>query len=232
MVGLWIKAFTGESTIDNTGMQRISSRAILARHLSELVRLDDDLVPVLERAGDVPLRTGRPGFAGLVSIVVGQLLSVASARAIMARVENLVGEMSGERFLATERDRLRAAGLSFSKIDCLCGVAEAERAGDLDFSALADMPEQAAVETLTRLKGIGRWSAQIYLLSCIGHPDVFPAGDLALQKMVGRVKNMSQRPDEKTVRQVSRQWAPYRASAARLLWRYFAVLRQREGINL
>ena len=232
MAGLWIKVPAGENIIDDKGMQRITSRAILARHLCELVRLDDDLVPVLERAGDVPLRTAKPGFAGLASIVVGQLLSVASARAIMGRVENLVGEMSGERFLATERDRLRAAGLSFSKIDCLRGVAEAEIAGELDFSALGDMPEQAAVETLMRLKGIGRWSAQIYLLSCIGHPDVFPAGDLALQKMVGRVKNMSEKPDEKVTRRLACQWAPYRASAARLLWRYFAVLRQREGINL
>ena len=210
----------------------LTSREVLDRHLDGLVRLDPRLKPVLKEVGEVPLRKGKPGFSGLALIVSSQLLSVASARAIYSRVEALVGEMSGHRFLFTEETELRKAGLSRSKIDCLRSIGRAEQAGELDFEALHAMAPDKAMDILTSFRGIGRWSAEIYLMSCVAHPDVFPAGDLVLQKMVGKIASRRKKPDEKTTRRLARKWSPYRGSAARLLWRYFAVLKNREGINL
>jgi len=210
----------------------IINREILEAHLAALIGLDQRLAPILAQVGEVPLRLGKSGFAGLAPIVSGQLLSVASASAIHNRVESLVDEMSAENFLAVEPENLRAAGLSWSKIKCLSGVAEAEISGEIDFRALHRMDLKEAMEKLTELKGIGPWSAQIYLMSSVAHPDIFPAGDLVLQKMLGKILGKTKKPDEKQTRKLARKWSPYRGAAARLLWRYFAVLRDREGINL
>ncbi len=212
--------------------ERLLTARILHQHLSNLVALDARLRPVLAEVGEVPLRLGQPGFAGLASIVSSQLLSVASARAIHSRVEKLTGEMNAENFMALEFDDLHGAGLSRSKIACMRAIARAELEGALDYEQIHRLPVDKAMTALTSLKGIGPWSAEIYLMSCAGHPDIFPAGDLVLQKMVGKVLHRRQKPDEKTTRKVARKWSPYGGSAARLLWRYFAVLRNREGINL
>ncbi|VAW19825.1 DNA-3-methyladenine glycosylase II [hydrothermal vent metagenome] len=212
--------------------QHIVNKEVLKAQLKALVELDQRLVPIFDQVGEVPLRLGKPGFAGLAPIVSGQLLSVASARAIHTRVETLVGEMSAKKFLAVETEALRAAGLSWSKIHCLCGVAQAELSGTIDFEALHLMNVSEAVEKLTAVKGIGPWSAQIYLMSSVAHPDIFPAGDLVLQKMLGKILGKTKKPDEKQTSKLAKKWSPYRGAAARLLWRYFAVLRDREGINL
>ncbi len=212
--------------------ERLLNRDVLQHHLAALVVSDPALKPVLAEVGEVPLRLGQPGFAGLASIVSSQFLSVASARAIHSRVEKLTGEMSTENFMALEFDDLRGAGLSRSKITCMRAVAEAELEGALDYEHIHLLSVAEAMEALTALKGIGPWSAEIYLMSSAGHPGIFPAGDLVLQKMVGKVLNRRQKPDEKTTRKIAKKWSPYGGSAARLLWRYFAVLRNREGINL
>ncbi len=204
----------------------------LRAHLEALVRLDPRLGPVLEQAGQVPLRLGRPGFAGLARIVSSQMLSVASASTIHERVEKLVGEMCAENFLRTDPEALRKAGLSRSKITSMRAVAMAEMRGEIDFDLLHRLEPSGVMEKLTSIKGIGPWSAEIYLVFCIAHPDIFPAGDLVLQKMLGKVLGRRKKPDEKATRRLAGKWSPYRGSAARLLWRYFAVLRDREGINL
>jgi DNA-3-methyladenine glycosylase II len=211
---------------------RITERSVLLRHLAELVILDPRLAPVLERVGEVPLRLGEPGFAGLASIVSSQLLSVASANAIHSRVLALTGEMAAPDFLRVDEEDLRKAGLSRSKITCMCTIAQAELEGALDYELINDLPVSQAMAALTAFKGIGPWSAEIYLMSAAGHPDVFPAGDLVLQKMVGKVLKRREKPDERATRKIAEKWSPYRGAAARLLWRYFAVLRDREGINL
>jgi len=216
----------------NFDNRAIINREILEAHLAGLIELDQRLAPILDRVGEVPLRLGKVGFAGMAPIVSGQLLSVASARAIHMRVETLVGEMSAEKFLTVELEALRAAGLSWSKINCLCAVAEAEISGAIDFKVLHQMGVSEAMEKLTTLKGIGPWSAQIYLMSSVAHPDIFPAGDLVLQKMLGKILGLAKKPDEKQTGKLAKKWSPYRGAAARLLWRYFAVLRDREGINL
>lgn len=210
----------------------IETREILEAHLAGLVKLEPKLAPILAEVGEVPMRLGKPGFAGLASIVSSQLLSVASARAIHTRVENLVGEMSAENFLKIGREEFRQVGMSYSKIDCLYGVAKAELNGAIDFAHLHILSASEVMVKMTALKGIGPWSAEIYLISSIAHPDIFPAGDLVLQKMLGKILSMDEKPDEKQTRKLTKKWSPYRGSAARLLWRYFAVLRDKEGINL
>lgn len=211
---------------------RITSKEVLDAHLEALVELDPRLGPILELVGEVPLRLGQQGFAGLANIVSSQLLSVASASAIHNRVKALAGQMNSDMFLRVATSDLRAAGLSNAKIACLRALASAEQAGELNFERLHAMDLAKATKTLVALKGIGPWSAQIYLLSSSGHPDIFPAGDLVLQKMVGKVAQKQQKPDEKVTGRIAGLWSPHRAAAARLLWRYFAVLREREGINL
>lgn len=209
--------------------ERITGRPVLDRQLGELVAADRRLAPILAAAGEVPLRLHPGGFAGMARIVTAQLLSVASARAIHARVEAAIGEMTAERLLRVEDEALRAAGLSYSKIATLRAAAAAELDGQLDYEGLGDMPSDQAVAVLTEIKGIGRWSAEIYLLFSTGHPDIFPAGDLALRKAVGHVLDMAG-ADEKTVRELTMAWSPWRGAAARLMWRHYARTKAREGV--
>ena len=213
-------------------LERITDRAVLERHLSALAITDPRLEPVLEIAGDVPLRLGAVGFAGMVNIIVSQLLSVASANAIHGRVVELMGDVTAERFVALNETDVRACGLSGSKFRTMNIVAEAELNGELDYAKIPELPVDDAMAALTRLKGIGPWTAEIYLLFCVGHPDIFPAGDLVLRKMVGHTLGRKKIPDEKATRRLTKKWSPYRGAAARLMWRYFAVLKKREGINL
>jgi len=211
-------------------LERISGRAVLDRQLAALCAADPRLGPVLAGAGEVPLRLREGGFAGLAQVVVAQLLSVASAGAIQARVEAVVGTMRADRFMRVDPISLRAAGLSAAKIATLRVLAEAELGGLIDYDALADMAATDAVNDLTRFKGIGRWSAEIYLLFSTGHPDIFPAGDLALRKAVGQVLNMPE-ASEHQVRAAAERWTPWRGAAARLMWRHYALVNRREGVG-
>jgi len=215
-----------------TLLERIDSIEVLNRHLDALVELDPRLQPVREIAGDVPLRLGQSGFAGMVGIIVSQLLSVASADAIHGRVIKVLGDVTALRFLEIEEDELRKCGLSGGKYRTMRVVADAELSGTLDYARLPDLAIAQAMAELTQLKGIGPWTAEIYLLSSVGHADVFPAGDLALQKMVGHALGTKNKPDEKQTRKIAAKWSPYRGAAARLMWRYFAALKSREGTNI
>lgn len=213
-------------------LERITGMDVLNRHLDALVALDPRLERVRAIAGEVPLRLGQSGFASMVSIINSQLLSVASARAIHGRVVDLLGKVTATRFLDISEMDMRDCGLSGGKYKTMRLVAEAELNGGLDYAVLSGLSVDAAMKELTSLKGIGPWTAEIYLLSGVGHADIFPAGDLVLQKMVGDVLGHREKPDEKTTRKIVAHWSPYRGAAARLLWRYFAVLRDREGIGL
>jgi DNA-3-methyladenine glycosylase II len=216
----------------STATERLLSEAILARHLAALGESDPRLLPVIVRAGPVALRTTPTGFHGLAKIICGQQLSVASAGAIWNRYAALDGALDAGGYLGLDEAIIRATGFSNGKIRTLRGVAEAVRDGALDFSQLDGLPAEAAIAALTALKGIGPWTAEVYLLFCAGHPDVFPGGDLALQKAVAHALGLSDRPDAKTIAPITRDWSPYRGAAALLFWRYFAALRDREGILL
>lgn len=173
-------------------------------------------------AGDPAVRRHTTGFEGLARIVVGQQLSLASAEAIWRRMQQSVRPMTAEAFLALNDDELRAAGLSQGKVRTLRSLSEEIVAG-LDFDALAELPEAEVHNVLTALPGIGPWSADIYLLFCLGRADAFAAGDLALQTAVRAALKLKERPSRDELFDIAERWRPWRGVAAHLLWAYYKV---------
>ena len=201
----------------------ITSEAALQEALKCLAAADPEHIGhMLEVAGTPPLRKRMEGLAGLTWIIVSQQVSTASARAIYSRVEQRFGELHHAMFLAATDGDLRACGLSAPKMRTLRHVAAAIDEGRLDFAELPLLDAAAARERMTAIKGIGPWTSDIYLLFCLGHPDVWPAGDLALQEGVRSALRLRQRPDAKRLEKLSQRWRPWRAAAARLVWAYYA----------
>ena len=185
------------------------------RHLAAR---DPDLARLLERHGPPPL-WGRPrGFATLVRIILEQQVSLASARAIHARLVAALGAPTPERLLEAGVDRLRECGLTRQKAGYCHRLAAAALAGDLDLEAVARLDDAAAIESLTRHAGIGPWTAEIYLLMSLRRPDIWPAGDLALVSSVRAVKRLRRAPSRERIVAIAAAWRPYRAVAARMLW--------------
>lgn len=176
--------------------------------------------------GPLPLRRRGDGFETLLSAIVSQQVSTASANAIWGRVAAL-GATGPAAFLAASDEALRAAGLSRQKI----AYGRALAAADLDFVALRDLPDAEVVAALTRIKGIGVWTAEIYAMFSLGRADIFAPGDLALQDAAHRLFALEARPAERILREMSLAWSPWRAVAARLLWAYYRVVNRREGIR-
>ncbi len=204
-------------------MNFITDEIQLQNALSSLALADPVYIPhMLEIAGLPPLRKRVEGLAGLIWIVVSQQVSTASARAIYARVEQNFGEFHHAHFLHASDDDFRRCGLSMPKMRTLRHVAAAIDAGTLDFAELRKLDAETARARMTVIKGIGPWTSDIYLLFCIGHPDVWPSGDLALQEGVRIAMKLRKRPDAKRLEELSQRWRPYRAAAARLIWAYYA----------
>jgi len=201
----------------------------IRRATKALIAADPRLVPIAEIAGPLPLRRRAGGFEGLASIVTSQQISDMAGAAIWERLRAAVDPFTPEQVMRTPEDALRAAGLSGPKIRTLTGIAAAAADG-FDLIAVHDLPAEEAMTTMTALKGIGPWTAEIYLLFCVGHPDIFPAGDLALQSAVHRGLNMRKRPDEKKLRKLAQRWSPWRGVAARLFWAYYRARRAAEKI--
>lgn len=212
--------------------ERLNSAATLARHLDVLLQVDPRLRVVVERAGPFEIRKTEPGFVGLARIVCGQQLSVASARAIWSRFEALPGALEPHTYLQLDEADIRATGFSAGKCRTMRAIAAAIAAGEIDLDAVAGLPAAEAVNSLIKLKGIGPWTAEIYLMFCAGHPDVFPAGDLALQKAVAHALGLDERLSIKALIAIAEAWSPHRHAAALLFWRYYAAVRDREGIAL
>lgn len=196
------------------------------------MKRDRRLRPIADFAGPFEVRKTEPGFAGMARVICGQQLSVASARAIWARFETLPGALEPRSYLRLSEADVRTAGFSAGKYHTVRAVAEAMAAGEVDLEAAAAMTAADAVTHLTRIKGIGTWTAEIYLMFCAGHPDIFPAGDLALQKAVAHALGLGARPGIKELIAIAAAWAPHRHAAALLFWRYYAAIRQKEGIAL
>jgi DNA-3-methyladenine glycosylase II len=192
-----------------------------------------DLVETLVSIGGTPpLRRREPGFAGLAAIIVSQQVSVASASAIFSRLETSVAPLEAARLSATRDDVLRGSGLSTAKIRTLRALAEAVDKGGLDLAGLAAVDAEEAHNALVAIKGIGPWTADAFLLFCLGHPDAFPAGDLALQEAAKRALKLRSRPDAKRLERIAERWRPLRGVAARLLWAYYRGVRGRSGMAL
>ncbi len=176
--------------------------------------------------GPLPLRRRADGFAQVLSAIVGQQVSVASAAAVWSRIE-AAGFNTPAAVLAASDDELRAVGLSRQKFIYARELALA----DIDYIALRDMSDEAVIKTLVAVKGIGPWTAEVYAMFSLGRADVFAPGDLAMQEAARSLYDLPERPKEKAFREMADAWAPWRAVAARLLWAYYAYEKDRDGIR-
>jgi DNA-3-methyladenine glycosylase II len=184
----------------------------------------------MSMAGRPPLRRRPDGFAGLAAIVVSQQLSTASAKAILGRLTAAFDPLDHTAILKARRDKLARIGLSAPKIRTLKAIAKAITDDELNLPGLIDLPADAAHSALTAVHGIGPWTADIYLLFCLGHADAWPAGDLALQEAARLAFSLKQRPTLKDMGPLAELWRPWRGAAACLLWTYYRVAKQREGV--
>jgi DNA-3-methyladenine glycosylase II len=190
----------------------------LHQSLEELARLEPAFAAVLEQHGRPEPRVSPPGATTLLRTIVGQQVSVAAARSMWTKLETAYGsppDLAG--ILKATDQELRVAGLSRQKAGYARSLAGLVLSRELDLDALPRDDEQA-VELLTRIKGIGRWSAEIYLLFAEGRRDVWPAGDLAVQVQIGRLLGLDNRPSEKALREIGERWRPHRGAAAVLAW--------------
>ena len=208
---------------------RLNSPEALQRHMRALLRQDPRLRPIAKLAGAFEIRLTPGGFPGLVRIICGQQLSVASARAIYGRYAELPGALTAAGYLKLDEATIRGVGFSAGKYRTVKAIAEAVVAGTLDFDVVEALPADKASAYLTAHKGIGPWTAEIYLMFCSGQPDIFPAGDLALQKAVGHALGMDHVPPAKELIEIARQWTPHRHAAALLFWKYYAVVIRKAG---
>jgi DNA-3-methyladenine glycosylase II len=199
----------------------------LARLLAALDSRCPDMARLHAELGAPPLRRRPAGFEGLVHIVTFQQISIAAARAIWERMTGVFGTIDPAVLAAASDDDFRAAGQSRPKVRTLRAIAGAVIDGSLDLDAVGRLDADAAHAALVTVKGIGPWTADVYLLSCLGHPDAWPAGDIALQAAAGDLLGLGARPDAKAMVLLGERWRPHRAVAARLLWAHYA--RQRGG---
>lgn len=211
---------------------RIDSEADLTRHLAALAGACPHMAGLHARLGHPPLRRRPAGFEGLVQIIVFQQISTAAAAAIWAKTLATFGAITPQALAAADDDAFRAAGQSRPKIRTLRALAAAVDEGLLDLGALEAMEADAAHAALCRVKGIGPWTADVYLLSCLGHADAWPAGDIALQAAAADLLGLDARPDARAMAAIGERWRPWRAVAARLLWAHYASLKGRAGAPL
>jgi DNA-3-methyladenine glycosylase II len=204
----------------------ITCDADVAEGATWLAKAEPCFAMALTRTGPLPLRLRPPGFAGLLDIIVGQQVSVASARAIYARLVE-AGLHVPENVLRAGDDGLRAAGLSRPKARYVLALAER----DFDFDALHSLSDADAIAALIDMPGIGPWTAQVYVMFCLGRRDVFPCGDLALQEAARGLFDLPARPTPKDLTAMAAAWSPWRSVAARLLFAYYRVLKQKEGLS-
>ncbi len=189
--------------------------------LEELCRRDPDLAAIEATCGVLPWRQRPAGFAGLLQAITAQQISNQAAHAIWTRLSALPGALHPEGLIALDDAALRGAGLSRPKVLHARALAEACRSGRLDLNAVAGMDDAAAVAAITAIPGLGPWTAEVYLLFALGRPDVFPAGDVALQAAAAAIKRLPARPDARALRALAAAWQPWRALAARLLWHHW-----------
>jgi len=197
-----------------------------AAEVAALIGADEAVARIAEMAGPLPERRIPEGFGGLAQVVISQQLSVAAAKAIHARCLKQIEVFVPQAILTADDDTLRAGGLSAAKIRTLRAVAAEIDAGRLDLPALARATTEEAIAELTRIKGIGRWTAEVYALFGLRHPDIMPAGDLALRESARLAFAWPERPSEKDLLARAEPWRPHRSVAARLLWAYYRAAKE------
>jgi DNA-3-methyladenine glycosylase II len=198
------------------------SRRAMEEALTLLAARDPDLARAFGEAGVPDLRHRAPGFDTLLNIIIAQQLSTASASAIRRRLDALVETVTPEHFLALDDDALRGIGFSRQKILYGRGLAEAIASKRLDLPRVHRLPDEEAIAAITGIKGLGRWSAEVYLLFALKRPDIWPVDDLAVVVAVQRLKGLRKRPDRKRMLKIAEPWRPWRSYAARLMWHYYS----------
>jgi DNA-3-methyladenine glycosylase II len=183
-----------------------------------LAAIDPDLAGIVERHGAPPLWSREPGFETLVRIILEQQISLASAEAALVRLVGATGAIEPAAIANAGEEGLRAAGQTRQKSRYLVGLARDVLDGRLDLDAVATVDDDAARAQLIRVVGIGRWTADIYLLMALGRPDIWPSGDLALAGSMRRAKSLAALPTGPEQEVIAETWRPWRAVAARLLW--------------
>ncbi|HEY5064297.1 MAG TPA: DNA-3-methyladenine glycosylase 2 family protein [Xanthobacteraceae bacterium] len=210
-------------------LPHIHTEADLDTGLAALGTIDPRFAPIIAQTGRPPLRRRAHGYAGLAAIIVSQQLSTASAGAIWGRLHAAFDPFEPAAILRARPARLARLGLSGAKIRALKAIARAIDKGEIDLAKLMDVPADEAHAALTALHGVGPWTADIYLLACLGHADAWPAGDLALQEAARLAFGLKARPTTKEMAPLGDQWRPWRSIAARVLWSYYRVVKGREG---
>lgn len=190
--------------------------------LDHLAKADQALAEAINEVGYPQERRRRKGYQILMHIIGAQQLSTKAATTIMGRLHEACGpELTPETFLALSDEAIRGAGFSRQKLGYGRGLSEMVRAGDLDFEAMEEMDDDGVLTTLTAIKGFGRWSAEMYMISSLGRPDIWPADDLAVQEAVRRLKGLKARPGQKEMDVIGEAWRPHRAAVAIFLWHYY-----------
>jgi DNA-3-methyladenine glycosylase II len=207
----------------------LDSTAVLAEGVAALRRLDPVMDRIVAGGAEPPLRKREPGLASLVSIIVSQQLSTSSAAAIWKRLQAALPALSAHDLATATDETLRGAGLSAPKIRTLRAIGEALEAGTLPLDRLHELGADEAHTLMTAVRGIGPWTADIYLLFCLGHPDAFPAGDLALQEAARIAYDLQGRPSPAALADLAERWRPWRGVAAKALWAFYAQVKSREG---
>ena len=193
----------------------------LREGLDFVAALEPRVAAALTRVGYPEPRQRATGYTTLLRTIVGQQVSFKAADAIWRKLEGVVGRIDDPTaLLARSEDELRSAGLSRQKLGYARSLAEETASGTLDFVALPRDDEEA-IRLLTRVKGIGRWSAEIYLLFAEGRPDIWPAGDLAVQIEVGRIMGFDGKPSERLTRDIAESWRPHRGAMAVFMWHHY-----------
>ena len=207
----------------------IDSEADIAEATAALANACRHMAAVYSITGEPPLRRRENGFPGLARIVVGQQLSVASASAIWGRLEKAVKPFDAEKFLRKREKTLRSCGLSAGKIATLTGIADAIASRNLDLSAFERAEDAEIRELLTVLKGVGPWTADIYIMFCLGRADGWAPGDLALRYAAQESCHLEELPDEEQMIMLAERWRPWRSVAARMLWSYYGIQRAQKN---
>jgi len=198
----------------------VRTRESIGASIAALAQLEPAFAKVVTDYGVPEPRSSEPGAQTLLRTIVGQQVSVAAARAMWAKLEAAFGTPPDlARLLTATDEAMRAAGMSRQKAGYIRSLAELVLSGELDLSALPTDDEDA-IALLTKIKGIGRWSAEIYLMFAEGRPDVWPAGDLAVQIEIGKLFGLGDKPSEKAVREIAERWRPHRGAAAILAWHH------------
>jgi len=211
----------------------IDCDSALEAAVARLVALDPEMIgKLIEIGGRPPLRRQEPGLVGMARIIISQQLSTASANAIFKRLEAAVAPLDAQGLIAADDEKLRSCGLSTAKIRALRALAQAVARDGLDLIGLGALGAGQAHQALVAIKGVGPWTADIFLLFCLGHPDSFPAGDLALQEAARLALGLKERPNARRLEEIAERWRPLRGVAARMLWAYYRIARKRVGMAL